>query len=586
MSTKRKDFNVAIIGSSGGGGATLGHTDPRELIRTVQGELEKVEGDSSRAQATWALFVALDGGKGFDNVVDEGVDRATLYYNIQDKDVNDDYLSLSTKSGSLQEINVSCNKESQKLAAAILDGKIHGLICISCSVNVFSETLRAAATANIPVTGTGGTSLSLASTQFHVRLVGNAGGSVATTSVTRAVSYTHALASDWKGVSYRPWRRRKSFAAFSTQIDDNRPSWKSVLNACLPAFWGVCLCKRLLQTLLHLSTKFAILNDVDLSSLSFLISVLENHALPIACAVVMATSVSNSKSSSAQDTSSLVMASVIASMVAWRSIICGLLAGYLVSIWQPNVLFWCIIHNIPATMTNLVASGGVGVVVALLVWPLSPLLRYGTELFRYTVLVLFSSSSASETFPAARAVLPFWLGCLSCYGSKVGWYHAIHLPLILVEMECGEASFLGAIDELTLVVVCAGVCSGNLAADYYFRKRKKEEDGVLSAADISLCQRAVRINLLYGDFVEACYPFMERHPWINAGCYLGSGLSTVVLVQGAKELPLSLAYLPLPVSIWLAGHNMFVASAVAFLIPFVSTVLNHIFLKPKQAQVK
>jgi hypothetical protein len=31
------------------------------------------------------------------------------------------------------------------------------------------------------------------------------------------------------------------------------------------------------------------------------------------------------------------------------------------------------------------------------------------------------------------------------YGSKIGWYHLIFLPLILLEMESGGPSFLGAL---------------------------------------------------------------------------------------------------------------------------------------------
>ena len=36
-------MSVAVIGSSGGGTATLGHTEAAELLRTIQEELQKVE---------------------------------------------------------------------------------------------------------------------------------------------------------------------------------------------------------------------------------------------------------------------------------------------------------------------------------------------------------------------------------------------------------------------------------------------------------------------------------------------------------------------------------------------------------------
>jgi hypothetical protein len=36
-------MSVAVIGSSGGGTATLGHTEAAELLRTIHEELRKVE---------------------------------------------------------------------------------------------------------------------------------------------------------------------------------------------------------------------------------------------------------------------------------------------------------------------------------------------------------------------------------------------------------------------------------------------------------------------------------------------------------------------------------------------------------------
>jgi hypothetical protein len=68
----------------------------------------------------------------------------------------------------------------------------------------FVKTLMAAAQTGIPVTGSGGTSLARAASLYGiVRLCGNAGDSVANTSVTRAVSYTHALSQAWQR-DYRP----------------------------------------------------------------------------------------------------------------------------------------------------------------------------------------------------------------------------------------------------------------------------------------------------------------------------------------------------------------------------------------------
>jgi hypothetical protein len=35
------------------------------------------------------------------------------------------------------------------------------------------------------------------------------------------------------------------------------------------------------------------------------------------------------------------------------------------------------------------------------------------------------------------------IGCLFCYSSKVDWYHSIFFPIIIIEMENGEASISG-----------------------------------------------------------------------------------------------------------------------------------------------
>jgi len=150
-------------------------------------------------------------------------------------------------------------------------------------------------------------------------------------------------------------------------------------------------------------------------------------------------------------------------------------------------------------------------------------------------------------------------------------------------MECGSPSFLGAIDELALVLVCAGVCSGILAANCLYTKNDS-----VSETDLALCKRAVRINLVYGDFVEACYPFTNRHAFVNIGCYVASGLSSYALVvyseraEEPNQVPKTLAYLPFPISILLASdawQAMLLASAIAFGIPFLCVILDHCLIR-------
>jgi hypothetical protein len=133
------------------------------------------------------------------------------------------------------------------------------------------------------------------------------------------------------------------------------------------------------------------------------------------------------------------------------------------------------------------------------------------------------------------------------------------LPLILIEMEMGDASMLGTLDFLSLVLVSAGVCFGLWLTGSIEDHRR-------------LAKRGFVINLLCGDFIEACYPHMDANPTVSMSGYVASALSATLLTADCK----SSAYLPAPIALWLANdiQRLLMASAVAFGIPFAATVLN------------
>lgn len=56
----------------------------------------------------------------------------------------------------------------------------------------------------------------------------------------------------------------------------------------------------------------------------------------------------------------------------------------------------------------------------------------------------------------AQGVIGAAMGCLMCYGSKVGWYHRVFLPVIVLELAAGGGSIWGAIDLCALCMVAAG----------------------------------------------------------------------------------------------------------------------------------
>ena len=367
-------MSVAVIGSSGGGTATLGHTDAGELLRTIHEELLKVEDVKG---ISCGIFCCLDGGKGFDGACD--TDKAMLY---AAKSSGVDLV----KSGLLKDVNEKVKELDQDLAKQILNDQIHGLICISCDVDLHAATLRAAAQKTIPVTGSGGTSLSAATARFGIRLVGNAGGSVATTSYTRAVSYTHALASDW----IKKYDVMTSFSQL--------PQATSVLCACLPAFWAVVVTCRLLSFLV--------------SNLKFpeeSLSLLQRHALPTVCSVIMATSLAP------QHGSTVLMSSAIASVLCEKSVLGGLLVGFLVAFCATYVLHRCIVWNLPATMTNLILAGGLGTAIGLLIAPGIGYLQLITQTIREAIHFCMSGRIPG---------LGFVIGALFCWGSKYGYYHS------------------------------------------------------------------------------------------------------------------------------------------------------------------
>jgi hypothetical protein len=562
-----------------------------------------------------ALYVQLEGGKGMDTA-SWNWDVATLYqvrvldWGENETEKNGDGPSTAwcraVRRGTLQEVNDACREiQRSVLAPSLRDGRMDGggLVLVSCHPELFSEALRAAADRQrkeksggfsmLPVTGSGGTSLSRVVQAYGLQLAGNAGGSVATTSYTRAVSYAQALASHYR-IPYRPWTMTASTATDGNPHQTG-PTWTSVLNSCLPAFWAVCLLRFGLDKarMLLASQRFQDLSWVDLP-VSFLVAyveaalrAIETWILPASCAVTMATNAaaaaslptttgSTSHDASDPDASCLILASLVASAACSSSIVAGLVAGYLVALGSNRALYWCIFRNVPATMTTLIAGGGVGAAVALIVLPVAPALGSLTAGVRGWILASVSTSHQGDTLTAAtrRALAGASWGVLSCYACKVGLYHAVHLPLILVEMETtGSPGFLGAVDELTLVLVCAGVCAGHLASRRLF-------GSTVSEAELDLCRRGLRTNVWFGDFVECCYPFMEASWIVNLGGYMGSAVSSGWLVASAnasESVPGSLAYLPLPLSILLADKHWVhyaVACALAAGIPFLATLFQ------------
>lgn len=222
--------------------------------------------------------------------------------------------------------------------------------------------------------------------------------------------------------------------------------------------------------------------------------------------------------------------------------------------------------GIPATMTNILTAGFVGSGVALL-FHASGIVR-----------LLSNASILIRTLVRTRPSFGLWngqgygfmFGCIFCYGSKVGWYHRIFLPMILIEMEQGEASIWGSLDVCTLVLVSAGICAAN----------------VLLSRD-AITRRGLKTNLFCGDFIEVAYPYMERSTIVNLSAYLASGIAGEILYSSDPTKVMSSAYLPFPISIFLAQDTFRVSLAMlsAFIVSFLGMLLS-ILIVPADANKK
>lgn len=623
MVESTEEYAAVLIGSSGGGTATLGHTNPVELLNTVHKELRRLRCDEDSkvcAGLSQAIFVSMCDGSGFDSLKredwlpgnnEDGAARpmAKLYsvgFHSNDGDrgghEESERLNVHTIQGPLPQINAKAKQLDTQLSKILRSN--HALISVSSEPTIIhAHSLRSCSALSIPVTGSGGTSISQIAELYNLPIIG-AQGSVASTTLTKARGWAKGLAREW-GMTYDHSKQdciRGDNSSGEVAEATPLPGLKSILESALPSSLFVCIVLRF----------FASTMDNEMIEYSL------RYKVPgITCSILAATSRrSSSDDQNVHDLSTILIASTVAG--AWASAsssqlegfheggsaLAGLIAGASIPYALSTVSNLCVRYHITATMTNILCGGGVGMIVGMMMhlsgaaYILSISTGWVRCLIRWRKISVpksniligniasalvrlqnawrdFASSSSMSRFvytnPASsRELLPIpqglgaLLGCIFVYGSKIGWYHSIFLPLIMLEMDSstGEdaASLLGAIDECTLVMVCAGICAGNLVTP--FPRLGK---------NTSLLWQALKTNILCGDFIEACYPSMEKSRLINAFAYLAAGASTEIIV---RQRLLSSAYMPLPLSILVSNdrRGMIVASSIAFGVSFVGTL--------------
>ncbi|CAN0119952.1 unnamed protein product, partial [Scytosiphon promiscuus] len=403
--------------------------------------------------------------------------------------------------GTLAEVNTAAKREDARIAAALRAGycggqhndretttveeiptataepeagrlpPLHGLVTISCDVEgVNRQTLTAARDCRAPVVGTGGSSLG-AVMAMGCLLVGSSGGSVATTNKSKVVSYVAGLAGHW----------RLGYDSAKALMQPLAPA--ATFAGCLPVQIGVMVAVAL-GSRSTASSSSSLVEAPQVSTLG---------DMATAAGIIAG---------------SMCVEDTLAALAA------GTLAGYLCS----KMTGYALDFGVPATALSLYATASSGILSGAIALFFLPFLKMLGAVMVSTNTLLLGVRCAW-----IRAAIGAGMGCLMCYGSKVGWYHRFFLPVIVLELAAGSGSIWGSIDLCALCMVAAGLCGAHVV-----RPR--------TDTDLPLAWRGLAFNLCFGDFVEAAYPFMDRCRRCNAGAYLGSALSgAVVAVGGAAS---------------------------------------------------
>ncbi|GAB5031354.1 pts sugar transporter [Nannochloropsis oceanica] len=566
---------VAIVGSSGGGGAAQSGSDVYGLLVALKRELAQCE-------VGLAMVQLVECSAPLDFAASQ-TPTVLWTVNPQTEQIERSF------NGTLDGVNERAQIVDRLISRMIIGDekqRIDGLISISSDPDAVNQyTFLAAAKTQIPVVGTGGTSLGKAAGELDCNVVGNSGGSVSTTIETKALSFTASLAGFWK-LTYEP--------------SVPRPRLNGILGACLPAFVAVAIANKLLRDLqgarflnwwtsssgggavggppLDVSGVLPVLASVITASQVAQMG--ETAALAGVVAGVLACSGSGgSRSSSSEEADGTVLGGI---MTGW-------LAGWLCR--------WFLVKTarslwVPATASSIITAGATGLIAALVgrlifrrpcAW-----LSEGVQkaLFFFEAASPLVASSSSSSGRSSRKISVFqWLVALvvgpgMTYGSQVGGYHLVFLPLILFEMEKGQPSFLGAVDWCSLCLISGGITTAT-----WLLPLPTSHPSNGGGDPRPLAKRGAYTNLMWGDFVEACYPFFQGQMFLTGLVYLASWLSTALLLrQGGR----SSAYLPVVLSWWLGseggreGENeggwecrVWWASLIAFGLPFVAVIVRN-----------
>jgi len=508
---------IAVVGSSGGNLYMQGGNNPQALLKEIF-----TQAGSAGIEVGFVEFIGAS--RSMDNIPQDA--PAKLYSLGSDGSVTE------SEQKTLAEINEDAKAQDIILAEKIRNGEIDGIVLMSCDpkgINLASMT--AAAEKKLPCVGTGGTSMG------HCQQMGcnviSASGTTGTTNRTRAVAFISALAKEWK-IKYSPIIGSSAGAKAQEGNIWKRINFRGIMMASLPGFIAMAL-------------TLALSKIPALSGLEDVFNTLVG-AIPVIVAAIAA------KQISGLDEVGIVAGIVAGLMSTAGGLIGGLAAGILAGVFSYYIAIACFKWKVPGTTANI-AAGGLGGLAAGLI-----------GMYLIAPIALWLGNGINDLIAAAINFNPLLAGALAgllIWPAIIGGvYHAAILPIVLLEMEASGFSFLGAIDMTGLVMVSAGITLANVI----FPRQK---------SDASAALPGFIINVGFGTFVEAAYPYMFSNKLVFAGAIIASTVSgALVGVFGVKGT----AYVPTFSAPLMAneGHGlqfaicMLVAMGIAFAITAIA----------------
>lgn len=482
---------IALVGSSGGNLYNQGGNEPNVMmseLRTQAGSIDMEIGAVTYVSADRSM----DGStKGM---------QAELYC------IRNGELSRIAE-GPLERVNADALSEDQAVADAIRAGNIHGLIVLSGDPDRTNRSsVGAAAETGIPVVGTGGTSMAKAGS-MGARVV-CASGTTGTTNKTRAISFISAFAQEWK-LSYSPvlgvdgngagQQNKNGSAGLLKQM-----KLQGVLMSAMPVYIAFAV-------LCALTNSFA-------WPFAGSFQEMVRYAIPVILSVLTARKISG------MDEIGCTSGVIAGLMCMEGGTIGGLLAGIVAGIFTYYLATFSMRLRMPGTMVNVV-SGCIGGLAggAASHYLLLPAAKFATGFI--IDAIHFLTGYLSFGFGAALGLL-MWLCILK------GIYHQVILPLVFIEMGESGFSFFGAMDMVCLVMVSVGIMLANSVLPV-----KKDA--------VPLARQGLKLNILYGTFVEASYPYILSSRTVYVGTMLaaavGGGLVSMFGIHGTAYIPTVIA---------------------------------------------